>query len=137
MTRCSNVVPVHQKFQDSSDDWAQESAHMSETYQNAFVTIAATITPDQEGCCFQIIPRDFPISKVPVGAINRNGSSVGVYTRMALPHPSVRYDEAQSNKDQFPLLTRAWVYQERLLSPRLLHFSSYELPLGMHGENRL
>jgi hypothetical protein len=27
----------------------------------------------------------------------------------------------------FPLLRRGWVYQERLLSPRVLHFTSHEL----------
>ena len=28
---------------------------------------------------------------------------------------------------KFPLLGRAWVYQERLLSPRIIHFTGYEM----------
>ncbi|KAI0848409.1 hypothetical protein F5Y00DRAFT_270146 [Daldinia vernicosa] len=31
------------------------------------------------------------------------------------------------NTSQFPLMTRAWVHQERMLSPRVLHFGYYEL----------
>ena len=43
-------------------------------------------------------------------------------------HEDFKYwDVYSSLEEDFPLLARAWVFQERLLSPRVLHFGSREL----------
>ncbi|UKZ51736.1 hypothetical protein TrVGV298_005499 [Trichoderma virens] len=37
---------------------------------------------------------------------------------------------------ELPLLSRAWVYQERLLSPRIVYFTRYEAAFECAGSNR-
>lgn len=48
-----------------------------------------------------------------------------VCIRKAVQHWQMNWNETQAY--HFPLLTRAWVFQERLLSPRVIHFSHNEL----------
>lgn len=55
-----------------------------------------------------------------------------VYCREPLPHfvgPDLELTRQppESAEKHFPLLTRGWMYQERLLSPRILHFGVQEL----------
>lgn len=46
-------------------------------------------------------------------------------SRIHLPHWAYAADPPQSK--YFPLMTRAWAYQERLLSSRLVHFTTTEI----------
>jgi hypothetical protein len=52
------------------------------------------------------------------------------YTRKPLPHTPfdiISSRRSRLHDDPLPLLTRGWVYQERLLAPRVLHFAAEEL----------
>src|ERR1700712_4686371 len=105
--------------QDSSADWEQESARMADIYSNAFLTIAATASPDsQTGCLFrreqhQAITFTYaPLSDpAAIGHIFVNAS------QKFLIDPLRKY----------PLNRRAWAFQERLLSRRILHFAPEQL----------
>jgi hypothetical protein len=102
--------------QDDAQDWATEAARMATIYENAFLTIAATRAQNGEEGCFSgptPIGRQFEIT-----GETEAGEPYQVLTRKKLP---------AAHLDDMPLLQRAWVFQERLLSPRVLHFSSWEL----------
>jgi hypothetical protein len=51
-----------------------------------------------------------------------DGSSYTIYSRIPFDfHPADKSD-SKLNRGGYPLMTRAWVYQERLLAPRVLYF---------------
>lgn len=85
---------------------------MAHIYQNSYVTIAATGSGGPNEGLF------FKHPKTKVNGIFRDGTEYEVHARPVIGH----MDEAQ-----FPLFKRGWVYQERLLAPRVLHFGRQEL----------
>lgn len=108
-------------IQDDVSDWQKEAAQMASIYQNSYITVAATAASSSDGGCFtRPYQQSYHPHKLIVTDLNEN--AVVIYARLWLPHIFVTRD-----KDDFPLLKRAWVHQERLLSPRVLHFAGYEL----------
>lgn len=104
-------------IQDSEEDWTNEAAIMGDIYEMAFATLAATA--------------------------GRNGE-VGLFQqRSSLSLSSCIVDAQWSQPDQLfacedrraltsviensALCSRAWVLQERVLSPRILHFTVQQL----------
>lgn len=103
-------------FQDSAEDWAKEASSMQDVYKNAHFGLAAlgAENPD-DGCFFQ---RD--VSKV-----------APTIVRFKLKEDefenAFRFELDRSwswllSFENEPLLQRSWVVQERVLSPRTLHF---------------
>lgn len=89
---------------------------MASIYRNAYLTIAATKSSSGDGGLFTGTP-DFEVSgKTP-------GEDYYLVFREKIKH-ELSVIDTMSN---FPLVSRAWVYQERMLSPRVLHFGYYEL----------
>jgi hypothetical protein len=102
-------------FQDSKADWEHEAPRMSDVYKNAIVNIAASVATNNQAGCFH------------AGA------------RAAVSPCYVQSDWTDCDKnDNFhmyydnlwpvafegmPLMTRAWVVQELLLAPRVLHMT--------------
>ncbi|RYC58281.1 hypothetical protein CHU98_g7919 [Xylaria longipes] len=111
-------------IQDDSNDWARESSKMAATYSLAHLTIAATRSPNHEGGCFSKIKPQFLTHEVTVASPDND--ELTLFFRQSIPHcTGLILTPEQAN--EFPLLDRAWVYQERLLSPRVLHFQNNEL----------
>jgi Heterokaryon incompatibility protein (HET) len=107
-------------IQDSKQDWTKESANMASIYQNSFLTLAATKSSNGDGGCYSTnssLTSDFPVIT--------GEQSPGVYIREKLHHWNTLADGDLLST--FPLLTRGWTYQERLLAPRVLHFCEKEL----------
>ncbi|KAH7002564.1 heterokaryon incompatibility protein-domain-containing protein [Ilyonectria destructans] len=111
-------------IQDSKDDWERESAQMASIYGTAYITIAATKSPDHDGGCFSRMSSTLQTHRISVQA--EDGSDLILYFRQMIPHC---HSMIQSTDQalEFPLLDRGWVYQERLLSPRVLHFGNNEI----------
>lgn len=104
--------------QDDDLDWQQQSAEMASIYRNSYITIAATRASDSEDGLFTYdSDHVYHAKQTLVTLQSRNGTKYPVFARVPLQH----------DRRKFPLLKRAWVYQERLLSPRVLHFAGYEL----------
>jgi hypothetical protein len=104
-------------IQDDKSDRQKEVANMSSIYRNSYITIAATKSADDQGGCFS---KESPLN------LDYMLSSVGqLYVREKLVH----WDTLGPSEllRAYPLLTRGWVYQERLLAPRVLHFTEKEL----------
>jgi hypothetical protein len=107
-------------IQDSVDDWQNESVIMSSVYSNSYCTIAATHASSSKGGLFNdrnietFIPLCVEISK-----------SSGNQDR-----PLYEYWDPQiwqEGVEESGLLKRGWCIQERLLSPRILYFSSQQI----------
>jgi hypothetical protein len=122
-------------LQDDYRDWEVESAKMASVYRNGHLTIAATNSPNGHGGLFSRT-QDFEVSgKTP------DGEDYFLYFRERIDHHIENSDPTLSisynglgngppghpSLAYHPLLTRAWVYQERMLSPRVVHFGPYEV----------
>ncbi|KAK4495545.1 hypothetical protein PRZ48_013877 [Zasmidium cellare] len=106
-------------IQDDVSDWETESQSMSRTYANAQCNIAATANPHAHMRLFRDRSLD-DVKPLQVSVSAQLHESVGIKTgKYSL------YDVQlwSSNVKDQPLNTRAWVFQERLLSPRVIHFT--------------
>jgi len=127
-------------IQDSKEDWAQESAVMGDVYTHCWCNISATGFPDgQAGLCVERDPsflyprkfrldmrdsevkpaKDFVFSTRPQKHLESPNLCMGKYYLME--------DLLHANISMAPLSRRAWVFQERLLSPRVLHIGARQV----------
>ena len=112
-------------IQDSLSDWATESTKMGDIYKNSYLTIAASISGNSSGGCFNQssvflgpIPQDPPNAlvqtEVSIGVTDSETSTlIIVYAGNGVKDPLLHS----------PLTPRGWVFQERVLSPRTVHFT--------------
>ncbi|KAI9148800.1 hypothetical protein HJFPF1_10842 [Paramyrothecium foliicola] len=114
--------------QDDADDWAKESSMMAAIYSNSYLTLAATSAKDGSEGLFK--PRNTEIYSNRIINPSNAAESATICCMTRRKHDCFRgVDQDREDLDEtaLPLMTRAWVFQERLLSPRLLHFASDEL----------
>ena len=104
--------------QDCEADWAAEAATMQDVYRHGFVNLAALgAADDRDGCFFERDTRHVAPALI-------NLSPPG------FPPVLYRFEgEDQGWKSAFDgaLVTRAWVLQERVLSPRTLYFGRQQV----------
>lgn len=93
--------------EDHHEDWKRECGNMASIYRNSHLTIAAAWADSANGGCF---------------TTTDPGVVFGPVTMRKVFHfPPVR------NSSDFPILARAWTFQERLLAPRVIYFSRQEI----------
>ncbi|KAF2182540.1 HET-domain-containing protein [Zopfia rhizophila CBS 207.26] len=125
--------------QDDNTERLEAALNMDKIFSNSFLTIAATSAADSSNGCILRKPQPFKIQ-----ATDNKGSLYKIYVREQPSHYSLKapFDEGAHMNDwelpfnssaeanaQTPLLKRAWAYSERLLSPRVLHFTNSEMIL--------
>ncbi|KAL6696888.1 heterokaryon incompatibility domain-containing protein [Trichoderma pleuroticola] len=116
-------------IQDDKDDWKREAALMASIYTNAELTVAASWCDQPKQSLF----RDHSTpQQIPVDVAQIDGQSIFIRRRRHhftwLGIESSADAMAVENPDfEWPLLNRGWVYQEQLLSRRMLHFTQNEL----------
>ncbi|THV54724.1 hypothetical protein BGAL_0021g00270 [Botrytis galanthina] len=134
--------------QDSLDDWKHESVLMASIYSNCYVNIAATGAADSsKGCLAPRSPLHRSIPLFAKGLLQPETEDKNIFVRHSLnglhqfySTPTILRNEATGSwgkeKQEAPLLSRAWIFQERYLAPRTLHFCSSELVMECRKELR-
>ncbi|KAN0092477.1 HET domain containing protein [Hyaloscypha variabilis] len=135
--------------QGDNRDWTHESARMASIYSNSYLNIAATSSSGSNGTLFTgrwttPVPYEEDLEELPKRPMRSYeipyqdsfglGNTV-IKTRYSTrpAHENVKLlhnSEHMKRSDVFqkgPLLTRSWVFQERLLSPRTVHFHATEM----------
>jgi Heterokaryon incompatibility protein (HET) len=102
--------------QDVLSDWQREALKMASIYRQSYLTLCATRAVDGTSGLFT------DTSDCMLKGSNSNEANFQIFARQSIKHMMYEFD-AKS----FPLLERGWVYQERFLSPRVLHFGPHEL----------
>ncbi|OAG05897.1 HET-domain-containing protein [Paraphaeosphaeria sporulosa] len=124
-------------IQDSEADWKKESTAMKSTYSQGALNIAASTAADSS---YGLFARRSPYLLAPL-VLNVPGYGTCILQKSM--------EELSKSITQGPLASRAWVLQEWVLSPRVLHFGqqlfwecsetllSESLPLGFTGHDLL
>jgi len=105
-------------LQDDLDDWRHEGSKMASIYSNGFVTLAATKSANCNGGFYTDPDTNTTDARREIR--HKGVEAFALYSQKSLQHRT--FGDAQ-----LPLLSRAWAFQERLLSPRVVHFADEEL----------
>ncbi|KAH7077655.1 heterokaryon incompatibility protein-domain-containing protein, partial [Paraphoma chrysanthemicola] len=108
-------------LQDSDDDWRHEGSKMADIYESALLTLAATKAANPTEGCFSVAHDRYKSRYMSFPTEGLSTSNTTVQVRDILPHGEQGHDL------KLPLFRRAWTFQERKLSPRVIHFTEHEL----------
>ena len=97
--------------QNDHDDWERECSNMTDIFSFSTLTLAATSAKDDSQGLFRLIE---PPSRFNVADSKGQMRGLMVYES--------KLTSLSRELTRAPLVGRAWAYQERLLSPRILHF---------------
>ncbi|KAH7374164.1 heterokaryon incompatibility protein-domain-containing protein [Cadophora sp. MPI-SDFR-AT-0126] len=106
--------------QENKEDWSKEASQMSSVYKYSTCNITATSAKDDTGGCFfdRKIDNSLP-ARITVESTLSRPVTFDINC-LAHVHWNADVENAPVNK-------RGWVLQERLLSPRLLHYTENQL----------
>jgi hypothetical protein len=126
--------------QDDLLDWETAAASMADVYENSYLTIAATLATNSRVDLFPTRCTSYlghyRNSCLPIGPVEVRKNTIIRPSREIFPSILSDGHTVFGNKrkikmkgcwDTSPLLNRAWVLQERLLSTRILHIHAEEL----------
>ncbi|ETS81653.1 hypothetical protein PFICI_06655 [Pestalotiopsis fici W106-1] len=123
-------------IQDDEDDWKEESSKMASVYRNSYLTICATAGESDDAGLWHRLPTGTSTKVI----IQHTAKQYEVYFRKVGVTRFLHTDsESGIHLREIglfsPLITRGWTLQERLLSPRLLHYGHGD-SLYMAGTKR-
>ncbi|PMD33131.1 hypothetical protein L207DRAFT_609023 [Hyaloscypha variabilis F] len=123
---------------EDNSDWGTEGGKMGDISNSMFIIAAISATDNTKGCLFGKAASQFDIHPVPLFARPVRGKRDGFskvmgrdpsWFPMMMPRPTSWLNQVQNS----PLNARAWVLQERMLCPRILHCTVQRLLLGVFG----
>lgn len=109
--------------QDDLNDWRHEGGKMDQIYSHSSLTIAASKSKNPSEGCYMACDDGF--SKT-YWFSNAADEDFAIYARQIISHDIYAYQRKDGNHE-FPLMQRGWAFQERYLSPRIVHFGPQEL----------
>ena len=107
-------------IQDDKEDWAVEASRMAINYTDAAVVFAASRSRTGDQGCFSA--RE-PSRKVTRAGLD--GRSTSVIVKRPIEH--LPFLLISLNFAHLPLFERAWVFQERTLASRIVHYTQQEV----------
>ncbi|KAI0182284.1 heterokaryon incompatibility protein-domain-containing protein [Xylaria flabelliformis] len=107
-------------IQRDRDDWLREAGRMMHVYQHAYLTIGAAHAADSTEGLFSRLERK---SQLKLGKIRHGSQEYSLYAQLSLEDITNPYLVHRTE----PLFKRAWTFQERIISPRILYFTGKEL----------
>ncbi|KAI1179295.1 heterokaryon incompatibility protein-domain-containing protein [Nemania sp. FL0916] len=109
-------------IQDDLEDWERESVRMRTIYGNSYLNIAGCHPKDSSESLFSLsdLKNRFPTHPVP----GREATYIRQQPHMTHTDYGMNYSDFDN---QQVLLSRGWVLQERLLSPRIVYYDADEL----------
>lgn len=111
-------------IQDSASDWETEAARMQEVYGSAYLTLAGTSANSSIDGFIARSPWPFSVVRMDDYGTDSASSLDSVYFRY---QPEFAKYSRVDAIDNSVWNTRGWTFQERLLSNRILHFTSGRL----------
>lgn len=126
-------------MQGDQKDWEAESMRMFDYYSNAHVTLGSTFSADCTGGFFS--KRHVRASRLYLFDVLFRGSRLAVYAQRSPAEKwKLKSDEEFGQKSPvspYHLFRRAWTYQERLTSSRLLLFTQKQALFECSAGRRL
>ncbi|KAK0667408.1 heterokaryon incompatibility protein-domain-containing protein [Cercophora samala] len=136
-------------IQDDRHDWDRESSMMASIYQNSFLTLSATRCADGHGGFFSPFSNTpyvwrgaktnvvknkhlWDLKKIESGSVQRWFALTPPDDIRDIPLHNISSSNVEVHLSH-PLLTRARAFQERLLSPRVVHFGNTQLAWECRG----
>lgn len=116
-------------LQDCPRDWEEQSSQMGLIYNRSSVTIAASASVDVGGGIFNSESVNqaqdiLSVIEIPTRMLDGQESTLYIFGPSS---PSTQDEESPRELREDALSPRGWVYQERLFSPRTLHYTSKQL----------
>ncbi|KAI8714856.1 HET domain-containing protein [Fusarium sp. LHS14.1] len=113
-------------IQGDKGDWDRECTKMAFVYGEAYLVIGAAYAKDGNGGLYA--PRQ---TAQRLEFKTREGNSIRAlvknFSKMGVEHEFWRKAEPSWEYNDLPLLSRAWVFQERMLAKRTIYFTAHEL----------
>ncbi|KAB5542493.1 heterokaryon incompatibility protein-domain-containing protein [Coniochaeta sp. 2T2.1] len=118
-------------IQDHMDDWRAEAAKMASIFQNCYLVVSAAKGSNARDGLYSNFPSRCKTYTAKVSDKQAEDGSTAEETisiRQTLTHLTRAvgaYEEGQ--QIPLPVVTRGWIFQERILAPRVLHCGPEEL----------
>jgi hypothetical protein len=122
-------------IQDSEEDWRKESLAMYDVYRNSACNIAASASHNPYEGLFRRSNDD----KGKLGAIKPTWTSLRgdpSFAPLEFIDTVVGFHHASEEVISSPLTSRAWIFQELFLAPRVLHFLESQLYWKCHAGSK-
>ncbi|KAK1246314.1 hypothetical protein MKX08_000116 [Trichoderma sp. CBMAI-0020] len=110
--------------QDDKEDWRMEAAKMASIYQNAYLVLSASKSHSSDDGLFGGINGELDPIIIPIPSSSQGSA---LCFRKSFTHLPGYMDQKLVKKSPLPTFNRGWIFQERLLASRVLHFGPQEL----------
>ncbi|KAK8217999.1 heterokaryon incompatibility protein-domain-containing protein [Phyllosticta capitalensis] len=122
-------------IQDDDEDWKNQATQMAKIYSQSYLNIATTASKNSWGGLFKqrvfSLDPTFDLKEAMTKPLESHSLKENIFARPYLEQVHRAFYgaaiEMTAKGSPFPLLQRAWIFQERLLSRRTVHFTRSEM----------
>jgi hypothetical protein len=119
-------------IQDDILDWQKQAAEMASIYENAHLVLSASKAYDAEDGLYSSLAPDFALHSITYRHDDDAPTETLCFRRAITHLPDYKDRRFDLRTASFPTLHRAWIFQERFLAKRVLHFGFQELIWECH-----